>query len=793
MQTNPKLGGQRLLKTLNGTVYGPADTFTMCLWAADARITPGCFVSENGNDWQHAENCPEYRMQWAVDLPDGSTYGPLNLLALWELARDESVLPGTKIVNTVTGKTATLDESIYPLLMEEWRSLLASAGESVRGMWVRLQAELSTRAAEASRPLMEKMEELERKARASEQELADNLKLVAETQKFLAGRDDLVKTLQGRIQEAESRLLAAESEKKELAKKCAELSAIAERVDLNTGRELEAERANRTDLERKLQETVLSAAAAEERAARLSGELEDLRARSADAESAMEGAVARLERAAAEAAAGHERQLAVEREAKSLLEQEVSGLRTRLGAAEQSLAEERIGSQARLDAAESERLAAVERAAAAERQHAAKARELEEMSGRCEAAVQSAAAAARRLTEAEAAIEDAGLQMRAALEREAETQRRLSAGSEAAEREIRSLREGAADERRVHEQRLAEWTAQTGRLQSETAELQTQLNAARASIASAAESGIAKDNEIRELRAQLEKRGDLSEEEGKRLGDELAAAMRRVAELTGQFGQANAGLETARREAAETEQRLRDELAGVRRDLGTLMKIRTTVLKINEESRRTGGGAGINWLDSGPQPRSAVPAPAAAGFEGMPVADQVALLQEEIRAAVEYRERLRKENEILQRQSAEREAASRAREESLQGKIVRLDGEVASSAIMVRKTMEELEKREGLLRSIRKRAEDRERQLMARIAELEKRGVAAPTEGEWEHPSAEEAREAPRDPLPKSGGKHILSHVEAQLQTELRKWESLNQDDASKNGKEKKWFWRKSP
>lgn len=719
METNPKLGGQRLLKTLNGTVYGPADTFTMCLWAADARITPGCFVSENGNDWRHAENCPEYRMQWAVGLPDGSTYGPLNLLALWELARDESVLPGTKIVNTVTGKTATLDESLYPLLMEEWRSLLASAGESVRSMWGRLQAELPVREAEASRTLLEKMQALERKALASEQELADNLKLVAETQKFLAGRDDLVKTLQGRIQEAESRLSAAESEKTELAKKCAELSAIAERVDRNIGRELEAERASRTDFERKLQETALSASAAEERAARLSDELADLRARSVDAERTMEAAVARLERAAAEAAAGHGRQLAVEREARSLLEQEVSGLRTRLGAAEQSLAEEKIGSQTRLDAAESERLAAAGRATAAERQLVAKARESEEMAGRCEEAVRSAAAAAQRLAEAEAGIEDARRQVKAALDREAEMQRRLAAEREAAKGEIQELREGAAAERRAHERRLAE--------------------------------------------------------------------------LTGQLGQAHAGVEAARREAAETERRLREELAGVRRDLGTLMKIRTTVLKLNEESRRPGGGAGINWLDSGPQPRSAVPAPAAGGFDELPVADQVAVLQEEIRAAVEHRERLRKENEILQRQSAEREVASRDREESLQGKIVRLDGEVASSAIMVRKAMEELEKREGLLRSIRKRVEDRERQLTARIAELEKQCGAAPPEGEWEHPSAEEAREAPPDPRAKSSGKHILSHVEAQLQTELRKWESLNQDEASKNGKDKKWFWRKSP
>ena len=30
------------LRTPDGTVYGPVDVVTLCIWATDARVIPGC-------------------------------------------------------------------------------------------------------------------------------------------------------------------------------------------------------------------------------------------------------------------------------------------------------------------------------------------------------------------------------------------------------------------------------------------------------------------------------------------------------------------------------------------------------------------------------------------------------------------------------------------------------------------------------------------------------------------------------------------------------------------------------
>jgi len=724
-----KQSGQRWLKTSNGTVYGPADAFTLCLWAADARITPGCYVSDDGSNWQTAEACPEYRMQWRVDLPDGSSYGPLNLLSLWELAQDGSVLPGTKLVNALTGKAATLDESIHPLLMAEWRALLSGAGEAMRGAAARLRVEPSAQERDAVRLLNERVQLLEGKLQASEKELAGNLKLIAETQRFLANKDDLVRALQSEAREAESRILRAEAEKRDLASRhAAEVAALNGRLlQTQESRESEAHAARRLELERRLQEAEAGNAAAQTRMAALTEEISGLRDCVADREKAM---------AAGEAARLGELELL--RQKLSLFEAANDRLRVECARLVGAMAEKEkrltqlSGIVSELEESEKAASAEYERRLAAERQLAERAAEAEALSKRCEEAGRAAREASERASAAEAGLLTAQQQLREALQRERALQSRVEGEVAALRQETEEIRGGALAERRAGGQREAELSAAVERLRAENADWQAKAE------------------------------------------------------------QSRNDLEIARRESAETERRLREELANLRRDLNTLLMLRTAVSKVNEETRSRPGDARINWLDAGPQPKSASRAAAGeSGFDALSISDQVAALQDEIRAAVERRGRLRKENEILQRKAVERESEFQAREESLRGRISRLEGEAESSSAMVRKAMEEVETREALLRNARKKAEERERQLLARIREMEKPVGAIPIEGEWEHPSPEDAKGPPPGPPPPPEGQHILSHVEARLQTELRQWESLTQDGQSKNGKEKKWFWRK--
>ncbi len=79
------------LKTAEGSIYGPIEFSTLPDWAAQGRVAPGDHVSKDKQSWVPAETFPELGMQWTVEVGDGSSYGPLNVLALADLVDDGTI------------------------------------------------------------------------------------------------------------------------------------------------------------------------------------------------------------------------------------------------------------------------------------------------------------------------------------------------------------------------------------------------------------------------------------------------------------------------------------------------------------------------------------------------------------------------------------------------------------------------------------------------------------------------------------------------------------------------------
>lgn len=202
METAADSVGQRFVKTPDGTIYGPVDVVTLCTWAADARVIPGCKISRDGKAWRPAEDIPELRLNWVVELSDGTSYGPLNLLAIWTLMLEGSLQRGMPVAERNGPRTGRVDDTLLPLLVEESRALLASTGKlATELLGVIYEWRRKDEAALASRDgqVKELLERLEK----AESELAAHIRLVGESQRYLAERERVAGAAEAHARENE--------------------------------------------------------------------------------------------------------------------------------------------------------------------------------------------------------------------------------------------------------------------------------------------------------------------------------------------------------------------------------------------------------------------------------------------------------------------------------------------------------------------------------------------------------------------------------------------------------------
>lgn len=107
------------LRKQDQTVYGPVSLDTLASWAASGRIMPDDELSADQKKWQLAPDVAALHMEWVLDLGEGERFGPLHVLALAELARDGSVLPGQLVQHTTDQSTCTLAEAVLPALLAQ--------------------------------------------------------------------------------------------------------------------------------------------------------------------------------------------------------------------------------------------------------------------------------------------------------------------------------------------------------------------------------------------------------------------------------------------------------------------------------------------------------------------------------------------------------------------------------------------------------------------------------------------------------------------------------------------------
>jgi hypothetical protein len=107
-RTAVQSGDGWFLRLDDNTVFGPVELSALVEWAEQGRVLPGHQISRDGSTWKPAEDLPALRMEWMMELPDRTTYGPLNLHALAEAVREGSLHLSSKIQNRHTGETSTV-------------------------------------------------------------------------------------------------------------------------------------------------------------------------------------------------------------------------------------------------------------------------------------------------------------------------------------------------------------------------------------------------------------------------------------------------------------------------------------------------------------------------------------------------------------------------------------------------------------------------------------------------------------------------------------------------------------
>jgi hypothetical protein len=287
MDGTTNLVGQLFLRTPDGAVYGPVDMVTLCAWATDARIIPGCALSADKVEWKPAETYPELRLKWMVQLPDGTSYGPLNLLAIWALAEEASIHRGSTILERTTGRQALLDESSLPLIIEETRLMLSGGGVLASGIMEVLKANRKGED-EALSARDQQILALRSTIEGLEGELAASLKLVGESQRYLVNQEDASMAAETHVRAAHEARAERDAQQLKLAETEQRLDAVerklresillgqaTERTLVEAGSRLEASEAQRIDLSARLK-------AAEQGTGRVGDELREVLDREQD-------------------------------------------------------------------------------------------------------------------------------------------------------------------------------------------------------------------------------------------------------------------------------------------------------------------------------------------------------------------------------------------------------------------------------------------------------------------------------------------------------------------------------
>ena len=267
--------------------------------------------------------------------------------------------------------------------------------------------------------------------------------------------------------------------------------------------------------------------------------------------------------------------------------------------------------------------------------------------------------------------------------------------------------------------------------------------------------------------------------------------------LTMQMNQLKESSAKAQKAGRAVEQKLKDELGAIQSDLNGLMMASRCVKQISDSSSR----APIDWLggaDAVAVPDSKEEA-LEARFAKLPLAEKLVVLQKELQASAEQKELMRRELTAVKSRYDLLSIESSSRAKESEEKLAQIQKEVKTSSELLSRTMHELEKRESQIRDMRKRSgsggasDTASPEVMdAEVIHSEVLGRDETAHGEAA-PAAEGASAAQADPPKPVPAEKVLNSVEAQLQRELKHWETMKRDKDNNEGTRSKWFrWKSS-
>ena len=99
-----------LMKSDDGTVFGPLTFDQLRQWAVDACISPLDKVSTDAQTWVKAPMIPDLQMDYLLEISPISFYGPTTVGAVREFLNCGEITPETVITNCKTGEEKPLCE-----------------------------------------------------------------------------------------------------------------------------------------------------------------------------------------------------------------------------------------------------------------------------------------------------------------------------------------------------------------------------------------------------------------------------------------------------------------------------------------------------------------------------------------------------------------------------------------------------------------------------------------------------------------------------------------------------------
>lgn len=100
-----------LLKSSDREVYGPISFDQLQAWASEAKISPLDKVSNDGKQtWHRAPMIAELQMDWLIEMPNKSLYGPTNIGTLQEFLATGEIDGHVNVINCLDGTASRLLE-----------------------------------------------------------------------------------------------------------------------------------------------------------------------------------------------------------------------------------------------------------------------------------------------------------------------------------------------------------------------------------------------------------------------------------------------------------------------------------------------------------------------------------------------------------------------------------------------------------------------------------------------------------------------------------------------------------